>query len=158
MSTVSVIAPIVIGAWPGMVVAAVGAAQALGLTVISEKLADRLRLHESTGEKSRVTIDIENSEVIAEHLASEQEILFSTAENVLLRVRRDARGSLNVCAESEQHTKAELRQIGETLAGRIVQQFAYNQLMTELASRNFDVVENKLEADQSIRIRVRVPQ
>jgi hypothetical protein len=30
--------------------------------------------------------------------------------------------------------------------------------MTELASRNFDVVENKLEADQSIRIRVRVPQ
>ncbi|MFZ4575769.1 MAG: hypothetical protein ACOYN0_15345 [Phycisphaerales bacterium] len=155
MSAVCVITPIVIGAWPGIVVAAIGAAQTLGLTVVSSRLAEKLNIDGSVGERNRVSIEVENSEVIAEHLATEQEILLSTKDGVLLRVRRDERGMLSVCAEGEGVSKATLREVGETLAGRIVQQFAYNHLMTELAARNFEVVDNKLEKDDSIRVRVR---
>lgn len=155
MSSVCVITPMVLGAWPGMVAAAMGAAQALGLSVVSPELATKLGVDTRAEGFTRVQIEVENSQVIAEHLSGQQEILLRTAKGILLRVSRDERGSLKVCAEGEHVSKAELKETGEALAGRIVQQFAYNHLMTELAAQNFDVVENTVEKDQSIRVRVR---
>ena len=38
---------------------------------------------------------------------------------------------------------------------RVRQQFAYAKVMAELEARGFDVVQEQVEADQSIRIRVR---
>lgn len=155
MSTVCVITPMVIGAWPGMVAATIGAAQALGLGVVSASLAAKLGVEERAEGFARVQIEVENSEVIAEHLGEQQEIVLQAEQGVILRVSRDDRGALRVCAEGESVSKQTLTQLGETLAGRIVQQFAYNHLMTELNARHFDVVENVVEKDQSIRVRVR---
>lgn len=155
MSTVCVVTPMVIGAWPGIVAAAVGAAQALGIAVVSEQLASSLNVELPATSRRSVRIEIENSQVITEYLSAQQEIVLQARDGVIVRVRRDERGRLSVCAEGESVSKAELTAIGEAVSGRIVQQFAYNHLMTELAARNYDIVENTVEQDQSIRVRVR---
>jgi hypothetical protein len=53
------------------------------------------------------------------------------------------------------HSKAELERIGEEVAGRVVQQFAYHKLMTELKNRNYSIVEESVQEDDSIQIRIK---
>jgi hypothetical protein len=52
-------------------------------------------------------------------------------------------------------TTGELTAIGEELMDRVRQQFAYSKLMEELETRGFSVLDQRMEQDQSIRIRVK---
>jgi len=38
----------------------------------------------------------------------------------------------------------------------VVQQFAYNKLLTELKRRNYSVVDEQVLSDESVRLRVRL--
>ena len=42
------------------------------------------------------------------------------------------------------------------VAGRVVQQFAYHKLMTELKARQYNVVDESVDQDDSIQVRVRL--
>jgi hypothetical protein len=150
MSTVLVLAPVVIGSWPAISAAAAGAAAALGLALkneISDKAEDRQEEHESA------EISLEESE-ITQDLHSGQEMVF-TKDDCEIRIRRDERGRCVVCASGAGHSKDELKQMAEAFSDKLLQCFVYNRVMTELKNKKFNVVNEEVMDDQSIRINVR---
>ncbi len=150
MSTVLVLAPVVIGSWPAISAAAAGAAAALGLALkneINDKAEDRQE------ERQSEEVSLEESE-ITQDLRSGQEMVF-TKDDCEIRIRRDERGRCVVCASGTGHSKAELKQMAETFSDKLLQCFVYNRVMTELKNKKFNVVNEEVMDDQSIRINVR---
>ena len=59
---------------------------------------------------------------------------------------------------SGRKSRAELEALGEALAKKVVQQYAYHRLVTEMKALNMNVVEEEIETDGTIRLQVRVFQ
>jgi hypothetical protein len=148
MSTVCVLTPIVIGSWPSIVSAVMGAASAMGFSVATTAVP-------SSAEESNesVVTEVANSQVLAELMSRGDKITIQK-DGVTIQVGLDGRGHCTVCANGKGLTKARLRAIGEEVSGRIVQQFAYHKLMTELKARGFRVESESVAGDQSIQVRV----
>jgi hypothetical protein len=153
MSTVLVITPIVIGSWPAISAAAAGAAAALGFAIKNEVEAITAEMQE-TLEATQVEVPLAESEVVAENLRTGQDLIL-IRDNVTLRVHRDARGRCAVCAEGLGRSKGELRQMAEDFSHALAQHFTYNRVMQELKAKNFNVVNQEVNDDQSIHIHVR---
>jgi ABC-type transporter MlaC component len=150
MSTVLILAPVVIGAWPAISAAAAGAAAALGLALkheIKDLAKDKQEEHES------VEISLQESE-ITQDLHSGQEMVFAK-DDCEIRIRRDERGRCVVCASGKGYTKAQLQQMAEGFSEKLSQCFVYNKVMSELKNKSFNVVNEEVMDDQSIRIHVR---
>jgi hypothetical protein len=151
MSTVCVLTPIVVGSWPMISSAIFGAAGALGFVVASGGTEE----HRRAGAETRVESEVPNSEVLAGELPRGEKLRIQR-DGVLVEFGLDERGRCTVCVSGKKHSKAELRRIGEEVAGRVVQQFAYHKLMTELKSKGYNVVEESVQKDASIQLRVRL--
>jgi len=149
MSAVCVLTPVVIASWPAMSAAVVGVAGPLGFSVVP---IATVRQRRQSGE--RVVTEIEGSEVLEEAMG-EQEKIVIRRDDAEIEFSRDERGALRLCVTGK-GSKAELDRLGREVAGRVVQQFAYHRLMTELKARDFGVVEEHVGADQSINVRVRL--
>jgi len=149
MSSVCVLTPIVVGSWPAISAAIFGAASAMGFSVAS---ADHD--NEVQGGHRTVETEIANSEVLAETLARGEKVRI-VKDGVTIEFSVDDRGHCTVCA-SGNRSKAELKKIGEEVAGRVVQQFAYHKLVTELKQRGYDIAEESVGRDQSIQLRVQL--
>lgn len=151
MSTVCVLTPIVVGSWPMIAAAVASAASAMGFTVAGTGQQQQQR---ATG-AIRVETEVPDSRVVAESLSRGQKVRIER-EGIAVEFGVDERGRCTVCVSGEGRSKAELQRLGDEVAGRVVQQFAYHKLMTELKRRNFRVVEESLQQDQSIQVRVRL--
>jgi ABC-type transporter MlaC component len=153
MSTVLILAPIVISSWPTIAVAATAAASALGFAV--QKTAQEA-LRENKEEQGTQTVEVElaNSEVLAQGLATDQRIVL-TKGGVQLTVERDARGRCKVCASGKGLSKAQLTQAAEQFTQKLTQCFIYDKVMRELKGKSFQVVNEEVMQDDSIRIHVR---
>jgi hypothetical protein len=149
MSAVCILTPIVVASWPVLASAIVGAATAMGFTIRAEAL------HQERPHRRKVETDIPNSEVVADELARGEKIVVQRGE-VTVEFGRDERGACTVCVTGDKLSDRELRKIGEEVAGRVVQQFAYHKLMTELKKRNYTVVGEQVLEDQSVHMRVRL--
>jgi len=147
MSTVVILTPLVIGSWPSIVSAVVGAASAMGFSMAAT--APKI---DAESDQSVVT-EVANSQVLAEIMSRGEKITIEK-DGVLIQIGVDARGRCSVCAAGKGLTKARLRQIGQEVSGRIVQQFAYHKLLTELKARGFQVDGENVMGDQSIQVRV----
>lgn len=148
MGAILVLTPLVISAWPSIAAAVMGAAASMGFSVVGgqkEKPPPRTK---------KVETEIENSEVLAEQLGRGQNMVIQKA-GITIEIGQDERGACTVCVHGSQ-SERELRAIGEEVGGRIVQQFAYHKLMTELKDRNFNLVEENMMQDGSIQVRVRL--
>jgi hypothetical protein len=152
MGVVLILTPIVVGSWPAIAVAAAGAATALGL-VAKESVQEALQETEVNVEQS-VEVELAENEVLAENLATGKEIVF-TKGTVELRVHRDDRGRCSVCAKGAGHTKVELKQMAEQFSQKLTQCFVYNRVLSEVKSRNFQVINEEVMEDQSVRVHVR---
>ncbi len=145
-------APVVIAAWPAFSAAVVAAAASLGYQVASEaknqadaaarKLAQPVRL------------EIERSEVVTDQLGRDQRMTV-TRSGVTVTFSRDARGKASLCVTGTGQGQEELRALGEELSQRVVQQYVYQKLMDEMRKRGFNVVEEEVNEDRSIRLKVR---
>src|SRR5262245_14927529 len=140
MSTVCTLTPIVIGSWPAIASAVVGVASAMGFTVLTPQ-----NVPEKTPTRKRVESEVPNSEIIDEALNRGQKMRIQK-DDVIIEFGRDERGICTVCVSGEKHSKAELERIGEEVTGRIVQQFAYHKLMTELKNRHYKIVDESVES------------
>ncbi|MHC4415673.1 MAG: hypothetical protein ACYS0G_10345 [Planctomycetota bacterium] len=150
MSTVCILTPIVIGSWPMISAAVVAAAGSMGFSVLgTEPVVDR-----ASG-TTRVETEVPNSQVVAEILRRGEKVRIEK-DGVVIEFGVDERGACTVCVSGEGRREAELKRIGEEVAGRVVQQFAYHKLMTELKERNYSIVEESVEEDDSIQVRVRL--
>lgn len=156
MSTVMIVAPIVIANW-GTISAAVAAGiAAAGFSATAHTAATfGQTLAESRREGiSREEIEVPDSEVLEGTVGTGEQIV-AARDGIRAIFTRDARGGLKVCVEGAGATKAQLRRIGEELIGRVTQQYVYHRLVSELEARNVHIVHEEVTVDQAVKIRVR---
>jgi hypothetical protein len=151
MSTVLVVAPLIIANWPVITAAVTAAVGTLGFSVVNG--VDQERLREETG-VTRAEIEVDDAEILAEAGSTTEELVVER-DGVRAVFSRDARGALKVCMEGRNCSKAELKRIGEELIGRVTQQYVYHRVVTELKERNMAIVNEEVTADNSVKIRVR---
>ena len=152
MSAVIIMTPVIIAAWPAISAAAVSVMVSMGYVAV--KTAAEVHEQETVQQGRTVELDLENSEVIGDTLAREEELVFAK-EDVTVKFRRDIRGKLQICVVGEGHNDVELNEIGSEIAGKVIQQYAYNQVVTELQDSNMTVVDQEVEEDETIRIKLR---
>jgi ABC-type transporter MlaC component len=153
MSTVLILTPVIISSWPAISAAVAGAAAALGF-VAHRTVQEVMAGVETQQGVQSVEVELAESEVLAQSLATNQQIVL-TKGDIKIVVERDARGRCKVCASGEGHTKEELKQVAEEFTQKLTQCFVYNKVMKELKGKNFQVVNEEVTQDQSIRINVR---
>ena len=140
-------------AWPAFSAAVVAAASSLGYQVAAE--VNNQRPGETVRKDSgAVQLEIERSEVVTNQLGRDQRIAVSR-EGVTVTFSRDARGKASLCVSGGGRSDAELRALGEELSQAVVQQYVYQKLMDEMRARGFNVVEEEVTEDRSIRLKVR---
>ena len=153
MSAVCILTPVVIMAWPAFSSAVVAAAASLGYQVAAEvnqpKFGEIVRK-----DATAVQLEIERSEVVTNQLGRDQRIAV-TREGVTVTFSRDARGKAALCVTGNGQSEDALRALGEELSQAVVQQYVYQKLMDEMRSRGFNVVEEEVNQDRSIRLKVR---
>lgn len=150
MSAVLVLTPVVVSSWPVISAAIMGAAAGMGFAVQGSNLHEEKR----TGRR-RVETEVDNSEVISDSLNPAEKIIVQHG-GVTIEFGHDARGRCTVCVSGDGRSEKQLKAIGAEVAGRVIQQFAYHRLVSELKDRNYSVVEEETLADQSVRLRVRM--
>lgn len=150
MSSVIVVAPIIIANWPVITAAVVAGVGSLGFSVVNTAEIESA-LSENT---TREEIEVENSEVL-DGSAGTGEQMVVEKDGVKATFTRDTRGALKLCMEGKGKSKAELRQLGEALMGRVTQQYAYHRVVTELKERKMTIVEEGITETESVKIRIR---
>jgi ABC-type transporter MlaC component len=153
MSTVLILAPVIISSWPAITAAVAGAATALGF-VMNKTVQETLAGVQTEEGVENVEVELAESEVLAQSLATNQQIVLNKG-SIKIVVERDARGRCKVCASGKGHSKAELKRVAEEFTQKLTQCFVYNKVMKELKGKNFQVVNEEVTQDQSIRINVR---
>jgi hypothetical protein len=152
MSTVLILAPVIVSSWPAISAAAAGAAAALGFT--ARHAVQEMRQQEKAETVESVELELAGSEVLAQSLATDQKIVL-TKGAVQIVVERDARGQCKVCASGKGVSKKQLRETAEQFTQKLTQCFIYDKVVRELKSKSFQVVNEEVMQDQSIRIHVR---
>ncbi|HEX9048184.1 MAG TPA: DUF1257 domain-containing protein [Verrucomicrobiae bacterium] len=153
MSAVCILTPVVIMAWPAFSSAVVAAAGSLGYQVASEIRGQSPRGKQPANTQG-VQLEIERSEVVTNQLGRDQRIAV-TRDGVTVTFSRDARGKASLCVTGKGQSADQLRALGEELSQAVVQQYVYQKLMDEMRSRGFNVVEEEVNEDRSIRLKVR---
>ena len=153
MSCVCILTPVVIAAWPAFSAAVVAAAHSLGYVLVEETVKQRQKI-EAQNEGREVSLEIANSEVVTGQLGRDQQIC-ATRGSVTVKFSRDARGTASVCVSGAGLTEDELRALGEELSQRVVQRYVYQRLLDEMSARQYVVVEEEVDANQAIRLKVR---
>ncbi|MFZ0826285.1 MAG: DUF1257 domain-containing protein [Verrucomicrobiia bacterium] len=152
MSCVCILTPVVIAAWPAFSAAVVAAAASLGYTIVEEGVKQGQT--GNVNETGKVTLEIEQSEIVTNQLGRDQRIKVMRGD-VTVVFSRDARGKASICVTGPAHTDEELRVIGEELSQRVVQKYVHRRLMDEIRTRGFNVVEEEVDENNAIRLRVR---
>ena len=122
MGAVLVLTPLIISSWPAIATAVVGAAAAMGYSVAGGAQTEQAP---RKTKKRTVEAEIENSEVVAEAMGPGQTIVIQKGD-VTIKFGQDERGACSVCVTGERQSERELKQIGQDVAGRVVQQIAYH--------------------------------
>lgn len=154
MSAVCILTPVVIAAWPAFSAAVVAAATSLGYTVAEEGINQHQNSRVAEESERKVTLEIEQSEIVTNQLGRDQQIKV-TRGSVTVTFSRDARGKASVCVTGPGHSDEELNAMGEELSRRVVQKYVHQRLMDEIHARQFLVVEEEVDENQNIRLKVR---
>jgi len=153
MSCVCILTPVVIAAWPQFSAAVVAAATSLGYALVDETIRQNQKNTTQTDGRE-INLEIEQSEIVTGQLGRDQRIRV-TRNDVTVVFSRDARGKAAICVSGGGYTDDELRAIGEELSQRVVQKYVYQRLTDEIKARQFIVVEEEVDENQAIRLKVR---
>ena len=100
---------------------------------------------------------VSHAHAVADDIPFGDEITLSKGD-VRLTLSRNQAGQVAIKVAGKGKTDAQLRAIGQEMADRLVQQYAYHRLMTELKAQNFNVVGEEVEEDGTVRLKVRTFQ
>jgi len=153
MSAVCILTPMVIAAWPAFSAAVVAAATSLGYQIATREEGVDVACDSASGEKS-VQLAIDQSELVTDRLARDRQVSVSK-DGVTVTFSRNARGKAALCVSGTGRSDAELRAMGEELSQRVVQQYVYQRIKEEVESRQFAVLEEEVDENQAIRLKVR---
>jgi hypothetical protein len=150
MSTVIVLAPLIIAGWPAITAAVTAAVATMGFSLARAGVPNQ----QLGSSETRTEIEVENSEVLQGAAGTGQEIVVER-DGVRATFTRDPRGALKICMEGKGYSKSDLKKIGEELLGRVTQQYVYHRIVTELKDRNMSIVDEEVAKDRTVKIRVR---
>jgi hypothetical protein len=155
MSAIIILTPVVIASWPAIAAAVAGAASAVGL-MVGGAVKDSVKgaAHQEEKVEQSVEMELADSNVLVKDLAREKEIVL-TKGDIELRVSRDERGRCKVCAKGKGRSHAELKQLTEQFVQKMTQCFIYNRVASELKNKGFQMVNEEVMEDQTIRMHVR---
>lgn len=153
MSCVCILTPVVIAAWPAFSAAVAAAAHSLGYMLVEETIKQK-QSSKSQNQTRGVNLEISNSELVTGQLGRDQAIRV-TRDTVTVTFSRDERGRAQVCVNGEGYTDDELRVLGEELSQRVVQKYVHQRLLDEMRTRQFVVVEETVDENQAIHLKVR---
>lgn len=151
MSAVCILAPVVIGNWSVITAAVTGAVTAMGFCSVKDQVKTLNEVHKHC---HKAEIKVENSEAVTEALNLDQTVLF-TKNDLTVEFSRDARGRCGVKVYSPSRSEQELLRVGQEVAQRVVQQYVYNRLMTELSAKNYHIAAEEVGEDNTIKLKVR---
>lgn len=155
MSAVVILAPVVVTtAWPVISAAAVTVMAALGYATVSTTVDVMVTDNIDVETANTVELEIENSQELGQTLGREEELVF-TKDNIVVTFKRDIRGRLQVCVSGEHLSKARLRELGEELANKVVQQYVYNRIVGELQNTDMSIIDQEVDEDETIKIKLR---
>ena len=156
MSSVCILTPVVVAAWPIFSTAVAAAATSLGYSVVAEgvDIINRSFQEKEVSKHHQIQLEIANSELVTGQLGRDQRISVNRG-GVTVTFSRDVWGRAQICVTGTGQTDEALRAFGEELSQRVVQQYVYQRVMAELRAHQFTVVEEEVQADQSIRLKVR---
>jgi hypothetical protein len=151
MGAVSILTPVVIAAWPAFSAAVVAAATSMGYSVARE-----IEQNRSSGPNlpERVELEIPQSELVMDQLGREQR-LSVTRDGVTVTFSRDARGRAALTVTGKGRTEEALRAMGEELSQRVVQHHVLQKLRHEMQARQFLVVEEQMDVQQAVHMKIR---
>jgi len=153
MSAVAIIAPIVVSSWPAISAAVASAAVSIGFSVARESAQEGVS-QDLRPASNTVTLDVPNCSAVTGTLGRDQRIRL-IRDGVQVEFSRDARGRDSVCVTGEGLSAEQLRAIGDEVAGRTVQHYVLAKLKSEMAGKGMNLVEETVDENQSIRLRVR---
>ena len=155
MSAVVILAPVVITtAWPIISAAAVTVMASLGYATVSTMADVSVHNREEVNAANTVELELENSREVGETLGREEELVFAK-DNIVVKFRRDIRGRLQVCVTGDGMSKTQLREMGEELANKVVQQYVYNRVVSELENTDMSIIDQEVDEDETIKIKLR---
>ncbi len=156
MSGIVVITPIVAtAAWPVLVSAVSAVMVSMGYAAVKAAVDTEVETGVTARTRSRVEVEVANQEEIGQTLGREAEVTFEK-DGVTVTFSRDVRGRLRVCVDGEGYGKAELEEFGRELAGRVIQQYAYNRIVEEMQQKSgMSMIEQSVDEDETIRIKLR---
>ncbi len=103
----------------------------------------------------RLALDELVTGVVAEDVGRDQVLRF-VRDDITLVFKRDARGKFSIeVMGPDSRTAAELRALGEEFAYQLIQQFAYNRVMTEMERRGINVVSEHRDEEGNIILEMR---
>ena len=154
MSCVCILTPVVIAAWPAFSAAVAAAATSLGYSIVEEGLRQSQTNQVNEVGERKVSLEIAQSEIVTNQLGRDQQIKVARG-GVTVTFSRDARGRAAICVTGPGHSDEELRTLGEELSQRVVQKYVYQRLTEEMKARQFLVVEEEVDENNAIRLKVR---
>jgi hypothetical protein len=152
MSSVVIVAPIIVAGWPVITAAVTAALGSMGFSVLA---GSGIKAPAAVKAKARAEIDVADSEVLADATGAGGGELVVERDGVRAVFTRDARGALKLCVEGDHLSKAQLKQLGEELLGRVTQQYVYHKVVTELQERHMTIVDEQVSADRTVKLRIR---
>lgn len=150
MSAFVVLVP-VMASWPVFAAAAAAAGAAMGLQ-IAKGMASGIEAHQE--EETCVDVAVPNSHALAGSV-DEGESMTLKGNGFSVFFRKTGRGDCEMRVEGKGKSKAELETLGKQLLNKIAQQYAYQKVTAEMKKRGFQVVQEKVDEDQNIKLTVR---
>ena len=150
MSSVVIVAPVIVAGWPVITAAVTAALGSMGFSIVAGAGVKAAAVQS----KARAEIDVEDSEVLADASGAGGELVVER-DGVRAVFTRDARGALRLCVEGDHLSKSQLKQLGEELIGRVTQQYVYHRVVTELQERHMTIVDEEVAADRTVKLRIR---
>ena len=138
--------PVIIASWPSIASFVVGAASALGYTAVKSLAKEQVEAKETI-----VEIELEGS--IVQEGYTGQELHFSK-EGMQITIKRNNYGRLALYAKGSE-SKEVIGQKAKAFIDKLHQAYAYNKAMTQLRTSGFNVVNETVEENREIHIKLR---
>ncbi|RCK78443.1 MAG: hypothetical protein OZSIB_1363 [Candidatus Ozemobacter sibiricus] len=152
MSAFVVLVPAVMGG-PAFAAAVAVAGAAMGLKLIQGASAVE-ESWQQEAEATSVEVDLPKNYALAETV-DEGESTVLEGNGFRVTFAKTGRGDVQMRVEGQGKSERELEKLGRDLLNRVAQQYAYQKLTKELKKRGFNLVQEQVEADQTIRLTVR---
>ena len=148
MSGIVVVSPLLLAA-PVVMAAATAAAGSLGFTVCSDKVEE---LIPATDVENNVGFDVTEAPGLKDLLQQQGQLILQRDDATVVIREKGSGVHMEVRGLAEESA---LEELGRDLLQSINQHYAYDRVVSDLKSRGFEALDEEVEEDGTIRLKLR---